>query len=63
MLGIERHDLAQKLFALGFIVRDGAQPQPRLFVARLGNDDEVEQFAGFVFQPALRGENALTEKF
>jgi hypothetical protein len=62
MLRIDRYDLAQKFFALGFITGYRAQPQPRGFIARLGNDDEIEQFAGFVFQPALRGEYALSEK-
>ncbi len=63
MLRIEGHDLAQKFFALGFVIRDGAQPQPGRFIARLGDDDEVEQFAGFVLQSALRGEDALAQKF
>ena len=63
MLGIDRHHLAQKFFALGFIIRHRAQPQPRLFIARLGDDDEIEHFAGFVFQPALRSKDALSEKF
>lgn len=63
MLRIDRHDLPQEFFALGFVVCHGAQPQPGRFIARLGNDDEVEQLAGFVFQSALRCEYALAEQF
>jgi hypothetical protein len=63
MLRIDRHDLAQKFFALGLVIGDGAQPQPGRFIARLRNDDEIEHLAGFVFQPALRGKDALSEKF
>ena len=58
-MGVDGDDLPQTLFALGVVSGDRTQPQPGVFVVRLGDEDEVEEFAGFIRQIALRGENAL----
>ena len=54
MLGIDRDDLTQTLFTLGVIGADRGQPQPGGFVARLGNQHEMEDLAGLVGLAALR---------
>ena len=62
-MGIERHDLPQAFFTLGLVVGDGAQPQPGRFVARLGDENQIENIAGFLIQPALGSLDALRQQF
>ena len=39
---VDGDDLPQAFFALGVVSGDRTQPQPGAFVARLGDEDEVE---------------------
>jgi hypothetical protein len=59
MIGVDGDDLPQEFFTLGVVMRDGAQPQPGRFVARLGDDDHVEDLPRAIFQSALGSYDAL----
>jgi hypothetical protein len=54
MLGVDRYDLTQTFFALGLVGADRGQPQPGGFVARLGDQHEMEYLASLVGLAALR---------
>jgi hypothetical protein len=42
MFGVDGDDLPQALLTFGIIRRNGRQPHPGIFIARLGDEDEVE---------------------
>jgi hypothetical protein len=63
VFGVDGDDLPQAVFALGVTGSEGRQPHPGIFVARLGNQHEMEHLARFVWLPALRREDGLAEEF
>ncbi len=62
MLGVDGQDLPQTVFLLGIVHGYRAEPQPRVFTARIGDQRQVEQLACFLVLAAPRQGDALSDK-
>jgi len=60
--GIDRQDLPQAVFFFGVVYGHGAEPQPGVFIARIGDEREIEHLAGLLVLAAPRQRNALSKQ-